>query len=127
MLRELELAYLMNDAVALDELFAEDFIYYDHTGRALTKVECLSDIERCEFSYDSWDSDEIRVRSYGDTAVITSVETVKGVDCGQEVSGRFRLSLVLVKEPSAWRIVMGHETQMLFEQEQPFHPLKKSI
>jgi ketosteroid isomerase-like protein len=112
LLRELELAHVMNDALALDGLFAEDFIYYDYLGRAVTKVECLSAIEEGEVSYDSWDSDEIRVRNYGDTAVITSIETVRGEDDGSQVSGKFRLTLVLVKEMGNWRIVIGHETQI---------------
>jgi ketosteroid isomerase-like protein len=112
LLRELELAHVMNDAVVLDGLFAEDFIYYDYLGRAVTKIECLSAIEEGEVSYNSWDSDEIRVRHYGDTAVITSIETVRGEDDGTQVSGKFRLTLVLVKEMGNWRIVIGHETQI---------------
>jgi len=112
LLRELELAHVMNDAAALDALFAEDFVYYDYTGRALSKAQCLSVIREDEVSYASWDSDEVRVRRYGDTAVITSIETVSVEDGGHEVAGRFRLTLVLVKELGDWRVVVGHETQM---------------
>lgn len=113
LLRELELAHVVNDTEALDGLFAEDFIYYDYLGRALSKIECLAAIEEGEISYDSWDSDEVLVRKYGDMAVINSVETVRGQNGRDQVSGRFRLTLVLVKELGSWRIVIGHETQMM--------------
>ena len=112
LLRELELAHIMSDAATLDALFAEDFVYYDYRGRALSRAECLSAIREGEVSCDSWDSDEIRVRSYGDTAIITSIETISAGDDGLEIGGRFRLTLVLVKELDNWRIVMGHETQI---------------
>lgn len=112
LLRELELAHVMSDAAALDELFSEDFVYYDYTGRALSRDECLSAIREGAVSYDSWDSDEIRVRSYADTAIITSLETISAEEDGRQVKGKFRLTLVLVKEIDSWRIVLGHETQL---------------
>jgi len=40
--------------------------------------------------YESVKFDEIKVHAYGDTAVVTGRQTVKGQDNGKDLSGQFR-------------------------------------
>ena len=47
----------------------------------------------------------MKVRAYGDTAVVTYVTTDKGKFKGQDISGRYRWTDVFVRRGGTWQIV----------------------
>jgi len=54
--------------------------------------------------------DEMKVRVYGDTAVVTGQSTVKGIFKTQDISGKYRWTDVFVKRDGKWQIVNAQLT-----------------
>ena len=54
--------------------------------------------------------DEMKVRVYGDTAVVTGQSTVKGMFKTQDISGKYRWTDVFVKRDGKWQIVNAQLT-----------------
>ena len=57
------------------------------------------------------DSEDFRVRVYGDSAVVTGVARAKGKFMGQEFSTQERATDVFVKRDERWQCVLTHLTR----------------
>jgi ketosteroid isomerase-like protein len=93
------------DAAALERIWADDLTFVNSGGAVQTKAQRLADIKSGANQFDTLDAAERTVRVYGDTAVMTTLSTIKGRYGGQEVSGQFRVTQVLVRRGGAWQIV----------------------
>jgi ketosteroid isomerase-like protein len=63
--------------------------------------------------YDAFEVDDLRVRVYGDTAVVTGRSTPRGRDArGQEMHGRYRFLRVWVKRDGRWQVVAFQGTRI---------------
>jgi len=57
------------------------------------------------------DSDDVRVRIYGDAATVTALTTTEGKLMGQEFTTQERATDVFVKEDGRWRCVVSQLTR----------------
>ena len=64
-------AQINADAVALDRIYAADFIGIGPSGRVRTKPQVISDFTSGHLKFQSITTDDIQVRVYGNTAVET--------------------------------------------------------
>jgi hypothetical protein len=76
------------------------------------KAQNLVDVQAGERSFTSHTSDDVRVRLYGDAAVVTGQVVSSGTYKGQDFSGQFRYMKVFVKSAGQWRIVAWQATRM---------------
>jgi ketosteroid isomerase-like protein len=58
------------------------------------------------------ESEDLRVRVYGDSAVVTGLTRTKGKFMGQEFSTQERATDVFVKRDGRWRCVLTHLTRL---------------
>ncbi len=93
------------DAAALERIWADDLTFITLRGDVQTKAQRLADIQSGANRFDSLESTDRTVKVYGDTAVMTSLTTLKGQYGGQEASGRFRVMNVFVRRGGRWQIV----------------------
>jgi ketosteroid isomerase-like protein len=105
-------AQVKRDIAALDRLLADDFILTRASGVVVNKAQKLADVQSGDRSFTSYRSDDVRVRLYGDAAVVTGQVTSSGTYKGQDFSGRFRYMKVFVKSAGQWRIVAWQATLM---------------
>ena len=96
------------DAVALDRLYADDFIGVGPSGRVRTKSQVISDFTSGDLKFQSITTDDVQVRVYGNTAVETGRSTMIGQDKGQTVPRDTRFTRVWVKQQGRWRLVANH-------------------
>jgi ketosteroid isomerase-like protein len=54
----------------------------------------------------------VRLRVYGTTVIVTGLDSVKGVDRGQDTSGRRRFTRVWVKQGGRWWLAANHTTRV---------------
>jgi ketosteroid isomerase-like protein len=59
------------------------------------------------------ESDDMRVRVYGDSAVVTALTRTKGKFMGQEFSTQERSTDVFVKRDGQWRCVLTQLTRFM--------------
>ena len=95
------------DAVALDRIYADDFIGVGPSGTVRTKAQVISDFTSGDLKFQSITTDEVQVRVYENTAV-TGLSTMSGQDKGKAVPRDTRFTRVWVKQQGRWRLVANH-------------------
>src|SRR5207302_8555749 len=83
--RERNQAQIHADAVALDRIYADDFIGVGPSGTVRTKPQVISDFTSGDLKFQSITTDEVQVRIYENTAVETGLSTMVGQDKGKTV------------------------------------------
>ena len=101
------------DRVALDRLYAEDFIGIGPSGTVRTKPQVIADFTSGELKFQSITTDDVRVRVYGNTAVETGRSTMIGQDKGKTVPQENRFTRVWVKQRGHWRLVANHYSPLI--------------
>ena len=104
------------DAVALDRIYADDFIGIGPSGTVRTKAQVISDFTSGDLKFQSITTDDVRVRVYGDAAVETGRSTMDGQDKGKAVPHDTRFTRVWVKQQGRWRLVANHYSSSMSHQ-----------
>src|SRR5205807_5252534 len=68
------------DAVALDRIYADDFIGVGPSGTVRTKPQVISDFTSGDLKFQSITTNDVQVRVYENTAVETGLSTMVGQD-----------------------------------------------
>jgi ketosteroid isomerase-like protein len=101
------------DRVALDRIYADDFIGVGPSGTVRTKKEVLSDFTSGSLKFQSITTDDVQIRVYGNAAVETGLSTMKGQDAGKVVPEANRFTRVWIKQGGRWRLVANHYSNLL--------------
>src|SRR5215208_1821266 len=109
-------AQIEADAVALDRIYANDFIGIGPSGTVRTKPQVISDFTSGDLKYQSITTDDVRVRVYGNTAVETGRSIMSGQDKGKTVPRDNRFTRVWVKQQGRWRLVANHYSLLITQQ-----------
>ena len=96
------------DAVALDRIYADDFIGIGPSGTVRTKPQVLADFTSGSLKFQSITTDDVQLRVYGNTVVETGRSTMIGQDKGKAVPRDNRFTRVWVKQGGRWRLVANH-------------------
>ena len=104
-------ATLKNDIEANDRLLADNWINVNPDGSVTTKAKLMELLKDGSFKIGSIDNDEVMVRVYGDTAVVTGRSTTKRAGQGGEVLTRqVRFTRVYARSKGQWQVVSAHNT-----------------
>ncbi len=98
-------AVASNDAYALDELLADDWIIVGPDGSITDKARFLGVIKSGVLSHELMESTDMRVRLYGNTAIVTGLTTTKGKFMKQDFASCERATDIFVKQTDHWRCV----------------------
>jgi ketosteroid isomerase-like protein len=98
-------AVLHGDVTALDRMTSDDYTFITLKGELRTKADILKGFASGSFHYESRQISDLKVRLYGDTAVITGRSVQKGMENGKDYSGDYRFTRVYVKEKGRWLTV----------------------
>jgi len=100
-------AQLRNDVSTLKRIYADDYTLTESEGTVFTKAERIAAIGKLKF--DSIKLDDVKVRIYGNAAVMTYRPTVNFLT---EPHGpfQFQVTSVFVKRGGSWQVVAGHES-----------------
>jgi uncharacterized protein (TIGR02246 family) len=106
-------AQINADALALDRLYAADFLGVGPSGTVRTKTQVIADFTSGELKFQNITTDEVQVRVYGNTAVETGLSTMTGQDKGKSVPRDTRFTRVWVKQEGQWRLVANHYSTVI--------------
>jgi ketosteroid isomerase-like protein len=113
MIEKYRTALLQRDIPALERIWADDYVFVNPSGEVLTKEQRLTNLKSGATTFDSINQEEnLTVRVYQNSAVVTSRVTLKGQYSGQPVSGRYASTLVWVKGPAGWQLVSNQLTAL---------------
>jgi ketosteroid isomerase-like protein len=85
------------DGEALRRLLADDFIGINPMNLEMTKADVLAQIGSSDYEPESIVNDVLRVRVFGDVAVVTARGTAKGKYKGQRADMMFLYTRIWVK------------------------------
>ena len=106
------LAHEQGDADALDALWADDLEVAVPHMLLMTKAGALSFARSGRMKFLSYQTSEIRVRVYGNTAVVSGrLQRTRSVN-GREISDDWRFTKVYVREAHKWRVVSFHASEV---------------
>jgi ketosteroid isomerase-like protein len=100
------------DTGFLERLLADDFEAGTAKGDVINKEQLIQRIKSPGRRIDEHHSDDIRVRVYGNVAVMTDHTTISGVDNGSRFGGEFRFVRIFVKQHGRWQAVLAQATPM---------------
>ena|SRR5438105_686275 len=101
-------AELRADTAFLDRTLADDFVGIGPRGFMLTKEEWLQRHTSGDLKYQALSLDDVKVRIYGDAALLTAAENQQATYRGQDVPGQFRTTLVFVRQQGRWLLAGLH-------------------
>ncbi len=103
-------ALLKQDAAAFGRCLGDDWTLTTSEGAVITKPIALADVGRGELRIKSFRLGEVKVRVYGDAAVVIGLIDEKSTLRGVDTSGRRRFTDVFVKRDGRWQAVASHES-----------------
>ena len=105
-------AVLKGDTAALDRMTADDYTVINISGQLLTKAQVLEAIKSGDLKYDQLENNDLQVRVYGVTAVLTGRTAQKGQFKGKDISGQTRFTRVYLKQHGKWQAVAFQATRI---------------
>ena len=109
---ERDQAMVRGDVGTLERLTSDDYTMVGATGHMSSKERMLADVKSGELKYSSIMLDDLNVRVYGTTAVVTGRRTVHGKHGAADFSGADRFLRVYVKQGGQWRAVAFQATRI---------------
>jgi ketosteroid isomerase-like protein len=106
--REWDVAMVGNDAEAIGLYMADDWTIIGSDGSVGDKATFLGLVRSGALSHDVMESEDLNVRVYGDTAVVTSRGVSGGTYQRQAFREVERASCVFVRQGGQWRCVLTH-------------------
>jgi ketosteroid isomerase-like protein len=98
-------ASVKRDVAALSRIITDDWTVVNPEGTVVNKAQTLAEMKSGENVTTSAVADEMKVRAYGDTAVVVGRNTVKEHYKGKDVSGQYRFTDTWVKKDGRWQCV----------------------
>lgn len=95
-----------SDVGVLEHILAHDFLDTSYNGELRTKADQLAG--RADPSIESERLSELRVRVFGDAAIVTGLNTITGAQ--HAWTARIRFTDVFVKRDGRWQAVGAQET-----------------
>ena len=110
--KEFAEAIVKNDLEGLGRVVTDDWIIIDPNGQIVDRARFFEVIKSGALTHDIMESEDFRVRVYGDSAVVTAITSTKVKFMGQEFSTRERATDVFVKRDERWQCVLTHLTRL---------------
>jgi ketosteroid isomerase-like protein len=99
-----------NDPEAIGRVVTDDWIIINADGGIIDRERFLEVISSGALTHEMMQSDDVRVRVYGDSAVVTALTRTKGKFMGHEFSTQERSTDVFVRLDEEWRCVLTQLT-----------------
>ena len=96
------------DMTYLDRFLAEDWQATDPAGNVWNKTQFLGGLKSGEGAVMSFALDNMKVRIYGDAAVVTGRMTATQKFQEKDISGQYQCTDVFIKKEGRWQCVATH-------------------
>src|SRR5580765_8836063 len=113
--RDIGKANIDSDFKFFDRVEAEEFIFTDAGGGVTTKKQDLEGLKQTpnpDVKLTAYDVDDMNVRLYDKTAVVTGRVTTKRLIKAQPTTSQSRFTDVFVWREGRWQLVAGHSSRI---------------
>ena len=105
-------ALVAGDTSALDAILSDDWSGIDPFGEVISKARQAKELKDGTLDFASIDSSEVKVRAYGDAAVVTGRYQVEMKIRGRKNSVPVRITESFAKQGGKWRCVSAQATRI---------------
>ncbi|HWE92438.1 MAG TPA: nuclear transport factor 2 family protein [Tepidisphaeraceae bacterium] len=105
-------AYINSDDKALGEMLADDFVLVASVGQTFDKPTILAAVKEGKLKIEAIPAEDVKIRIYGTTAVVTGLSKLKGTFEGSDISETHRFTSVLIKHDGHWQCVNSQMTRV---------------
>ena len=109
---QIRVASLKGDAAALERVLADDYYNVNPNGLIRTKAEVVADVKSGAAQTDALEYTNIKVRVYGDAAVLTCDATATSQLRGQDTGGQVRRIRIFARRQGRWQAVALQQTRV---------------
>jgi ketosteroid isomerase-like protein len=109
--KEFTAAIVRNDPEAIGRFVTDDWVIINADGGIIEKERFLEVIKSGALTHEMMESDDMRVRVYGDSAVVSALTRSKGKFMGQEFTTHERSTDFFVRLNGQWRCVLTQLTR----------------
>ncbi len=110
--RETARAILLNNGTFFRRVYAEDFAGTLSHGQTVDKAHLINEVQNGGAHYQSFNTSDIQVRIFRETAVATCLWTSRGFFRGQQSDAQMRVMHVYINGPRGWHVVAGQTTPL---------------
>jgi hypothetical protein len=104
-------ADVKKDAAVLNRILAEDWMGIDFQGTVMKKADVMRDLRSDATATESTELREIKVRIFGNTALVSGTEIEKSQYKGKDSSGAYVWTDVFVFRNGRWQAVSSQSTK----------------
>jgi ketosteroid isomerase-like protein len=105
-------ALVKPDLAFLDRILAEDYLFTSPLGEVLTKAQMLAGLKSGKDIVSSVMNHEMKVRVYGDAAVVNGHSTYEETVQGKDISGEYRWTDTWIRKGGRWQCVADHASRV---------------
>jgi len=110
---EIARAWVQQDTQTLEQILADDYTLAGTADALIGKREYIAALDNPEFETDSVIVDELRIRVYGDAAVVTGRAAYKGRSKKRgSYLRRFRFTDTFIRHDGTWKCVATHASAL---------------
>ena len=109
--KEFAAAIVKNDPEAIGRFVTDDWIIINADGGIIDKERFLEVIKSGTLTHEMMESDDIRIRVYGDSAVVSALTRTKGKFIGQEFGTHERATDFFESLNGQWRCALTQLTR----------------
>jgi ketosteroid isomerase-like protein len=104
-------AFERGDVAFLEAFLGDGFTLTNGSGEITSRKQTLDEVRRREPRYEVFRNSRMRVRLYGDTALVLGITTVKGSSAGRPFAAELAFTDTLLKRGGRWVIVASHASR----------------
>lgn len=106
--RDIGRAYVTKNVAALERIYADEYTVTDQAGESTTKAQEIERMKTGTALYEFTSYEDVKVRVYGDTAIVAGRGMVKGRGKSGAFHTEYRSTNVFVKRSGRWQAVAAH-------------------
>lgn len=111
--RDRAAAVVKGDVAMLEGLTADDYTLINANGQVSDKATTMNNIKTGNIKLTANEVSDLKVRVYGDTAVVIGKSSAKGTIGGRELKGPVMFTRVYVKKNGQWQSVAFQQTPIV--------------
>ncbi len=105
-------AYVADDATYLERVMGPGYVQTNVRGEVSTKAEEVAEVRDHAIHYERFESSDLKVRVYGDAAVVTGQTMIKATvaKSGRVIDASIRFTDTFVRLDGRWQAIAGQTT-----------------
>lgn len=96
-------AIVRADAATLDRIMADDF-FFTYPLEGDDKAQFIADVTSGDFKIEHIQREQLSVRVFGQTAVLTARDSATWIYHGRELAGQYKIVSVFVERDGRWQL-----------------------